>query len=202
MDQQDDIEINSLTGEFLAGAEEWEGDPRAFSWDRLRLLAQKAAHAYNEGRGPSFHALALDGVAHNEYHFRFLQYSLQAGFDPFRLASSGTGSLPGPVINHEDLAEASLANPWSEQMRNLLFEEARRRFPQLTTADGAAGRVTEDELRIIGACAASIPRELLERVSADLLSAHPKRTSKQKVNATEGYLSPAEVAAESGVPIS
>ncbi|GAB3541469.1 hypothetical protein GCM10027343_11990 [Noviherbaspirillum agri] len=198
MNRHDDADINWLTGEFLAYAEEWEGNPQSFSWNKLKSLAEKGATAYNEGSGPSFHALALDGVAHGELHFRFLEYSLLSGFDPFKLTRSGTGSVPGPVINHEDLAEASLANAWSERMRDLLFGEARKRFEVRNTADGSNDAVSAEARRIIEACAPSIPLDLLKRMSPGMVSAHPTRVVRQPVNAVEGYLSSAEVVAENG----
>lgn len=55
-------QINVLIGKFMDLLDQWENAPHAFNWDELQVLAQDGAQAYNEGDGPSFHALALDGV--------------------------------------------------------------------------------------------------------------------------------------------
>lgn len=49
-------DINWLMGEFFALSEQFDREGHAFNWDALRSLAQRGAHAYNEGSGPSFHA--------------------------------------------------------------------------------------------------------------------------------------------------
>jgi hypothetical protein len=195
MNQHDGIDINWLLGEFFALEEEWKEDPLAFTWDKLRTLAWTGARAYNEGRGPSFHALAIDGMIHNEFHYRFLLYSIEAGFDPFKLTCAGTGPSSS-VISHDDLAEASLANPWSARMRELLFEEASKRFPLQDVENAPEDVVGEAGIRTIEACAPSIPVALLERVSPELVSYHPRKADGHKINAVEAYLSVAEVAAE------
>ncbi|MGE5622955.1 MAG: hypothetical protein ACM3WS_07370, partial [Bacillota bacterium] len=100
MTRHDPDEINRLIGEFTDLQEEWEKDPDAFDWSRLQALAYKGAHAYNEGYGPSFHALALDGVRHTEFHERLLTHLLHAGFDPFKLARTGSETAEIPVIDH------------------------------------------------------------------------------------------------------
>jgi hypothetical protein len=110
-------QINLLIGGFMDLLEEWEKAPHSFVWEKLQALAQAGAHAYNEGAGPSFHMLALDGVPHGEFHERFLNDSLKAGFDPFKLAKTGNGKTMTPVLSHSSLAEAARGNPASARMQ-------------------------------------------------------------------------------------
>lgn len=187
-------EINHLIGEFTDLQERWERDPHAFDWTRLQELARKGAHAYNENAGPSFHALALDGVPHREFHERFLADSLHAGFDPFKLAQTGTGTAPVPVIDHAGLAEAALSNPCSARMRASLMEEALARFTPLVREirEGKSASASW-WFGVVEACAESIPLQLLEQIAPELARPHHGETRRQAVDPVEGYLSTAEV---------
>ncbi|MGH8809127.1 MAG: hypothetical protein ACREX0_14740, partial [Noviherbaspirillum sp.] len=131
MSRNGTTDINRLIGEFMDLQEQWERDAEAFDWNALQALAQEGASAYNEGAGPSFHTLALDGVQHGEFHERFLAYSLDAGFDPFKLAKTGLGNAVIPVLGHSDLADAAATNPSSARMRASLMEIAQARFGPL-----------------------------------------------------------------------
>lgn len=193
MSQQDPFEINQLIGRFMDLQEEWERDPEAFDWGALQALAQQGVHAYNEGAGPSFHALALDGVEHKEFHECFLGYLLQAGFDPFKLTRAGTGTPPLPVLDHASLAEAALSNPSSARMHASLMEEARKRFGKLAD-DIRSGKMQlqDDMLRRVEVCAESFPLDLLQAIAPELARPHHGETRRQVVDPVEGYLSPAE----------
>lgn len=187
----DPDEINRLIGEFTDLQEQWENDPDAFDWAQLQALAIKGAHAYNEGYGPSFHALALDGVQHTELHERFLNHSLHAGFDPFKLARAGSQAPELPVIDHASLADAAFWNPCAARMRALLMEVARTRFAPLAEEVGASG-AAHPLFMTLEACAKSIPLDLLEQISPELAREHHGTGAPQTVDPVEGYLSPAE----------
>lgn len=120
-------DINRLIGIFLDLHEQWEAAPASFDWAALAALATAGAHEYNEGRGPSFHILCLDGMEHDEFHARFLDDSLAAGFDPFKLVRSSAGSAMTPVFSHDSLASAAARNPWSARMATRLQQVARER---------------------------------------------------------------------------
>jgi len=121
-------EINQLIGQFLDLHEVWEDDHERFDWNKLSALAVAGATAYNEGNGPSFQILAIDGMHHDEFHARFLTASLEAGFDPFHLVPSSSGRGVATVFGHESLAEAAGKNTWSAQMLTAIQNLGRRRF--------------------------------------------------------------------------
>jgi hypothetical protein len=108
--------INRLVGEFMSLYEEWEEDAPRFAWERLQSLAKEGALAYNEGYGPSFHILVFDGYPHGEFHERLLRYLLDAGFDPFKMVSTGSGERQIPVFGHEGLEAAAQENATSARM--------------------------------------------------------------------------------------
>lgn len=196
MHDQDPDEINRLAAEFLTMLENWENKPDAFDWTSLQALAQRGAQAYNEGAGPSFHSVALDGMEHSLFHERFLGFLLDAGFDPFRLANPGSGRPGMPVIDHAGLAEAAASNSCSARMHAALMDAARRRFAPLLDGNG----VTDNpQLQAAEACAESIPADLLERL-APQLGARRSSGRRSTVNPLEGYLSSAETAAEDSRP--
>jgi hypothetical protein len=112
--------INRLVGEFMTLYELWEDDPARFAWEPLRALANEGALAYNEGLGPSFHILTFDGYPHGEFHERFLGYLLDAGFDPFKMVPSTSGTKLVPVFGHAGLAEAARENAFSARMQDAL----------------------------------------------------------------------------------
>lgn len=198
MNQPDPNEINRLIGRFTDLQETWESDPQTFDWSALQALAREGAHAYNEEAGPSFHALAIDGVQHSEFHERFLAYSLQAGFDPFKLARAGFGMPEIPVIDHASLADEALSNPSSVRMRAALMEAARPRFEPLAQ-DIQKGQSTSSLwlFRVAEACADSIPLDLLEQIAPELAKPHRGEVKKQAVDPVEGYLSTAEMIIDS-----
>lgn len=198
MGQFDPNKINRLIGGFTDLQEQWENDPAAFDWTSLQALAQEGASAYNEGTGPSFHALALDGVIHGEFHERFLAFSLEAGFDPFKLVRAGSGGTELPVLDHSDLADASLSNPSSARMRTTLMELARARFTPLAQEIQAGKQATSPwSFRVMEACAESIPVDILEQISPELAKSHHDQKRKQSVDPIEGYLTSAELIIES-----
>lgn len=196
MDRTATDDINRLIGTFTDLQETWETDPGHFDWKRLEALAQDGAQAYNEGAGPSFHALALDGVDHTAFHERFLDFLLKTGFDPFRLARPGTGVAPVPVIDHASLREAADINPSSARIRSALMELARERFA--AAAEEAAGGLAPETMQAVAACAESIPSDLLERIAPELTSPRRPIARSRSADAVEGYLSPAEIIVESG----
>lgn len=199
MHTHDPDEINRLIGEFVDLQEQWESEPDGFDWNRLQALAQRGAHAYNEGSGPSFHALALDGVQHSVFHERFLGYALQAGFDPFKLVRPGSGVTEIPVIDHASLAEATLSNPSSARMHASLMELARARFTPLTQeAQSGTQQLSAESFHLIEACAESIPLDLLEQIAPELAKPHRGEGRQQAVDPVEGYLSSAEIIVETG----
>jgi hypothetical protein len=195
MSQNGAIEINGLISEFMDLQEQWARDPSAFDWKTLQALAQKGASAYNEGNGPSFHMLALDGVRHSEFHERFLAYSLEAGFDPFKLARAGSGNVLIPVLGHSGLAEAANMNPSSAQMRASLMEIAQKRFGPLAQ-EGGEGTQDPNLIRTIEACAESIPLDLLAKFVPELAKSHTWATGRDSLEAVEGMLSDAELIAD------
>ena len=196
MTDHDPDEVNRLIGEFTDLQEMWENQPDIFDWSRLEALAKNGAQAYNEGAGPSFHALALDGVEHSEFHERFLVCLLKAGFDPFKLARPGTGAAPIPVIDHASLADAALSNPSSARMRASLMEIARERFAPVANDVHTNGSISPDVFEVVEACAESIPLDMLERMAPELARPHRGETRRQSVDPVEGYLSSAEVIVE------
>jgi hypothetical protein len=193
----DPNEINRLIGEFMDLQEAWEQDPGRFEWESLRALAYNGAQAYNDSSGPSFHSLVLDGVEHNPLHERFLEASIEAGFDPFRLTHAGTHGAPLPVIDHADLALTARANPSSARMRTMLMDLARARFSALAQSS-ATGTPAPDAalMQIVIACAESIPLDILERIAPDLAASQRRSLPPQRVDPVEGYLSAAEVRAD------
>src|SRR5476649_762268 len=128
MTMQKPNEINQLIGQFLELQEQWEDDPEHFDWAALKALAIAGAGAYNEGNGPSFQILAIDGMHHGEFHARFLDYSLDAGFDPYKLVPAASGRGVVAVFGHESLAQSAQDNPWSAKMLENIQRVARRRF--------------------------------------------------------------------------
>lgn len=190
-------DVNRLIGEFSDLQETWENTPETFEWSRLEMLAQNGAQAYNEGFGPSFHALALDGIEHTVFHERFLGFLLKAGFDPFRLAHAGTGDALVPVMDHAGLAETALSNPSSARMRAALMEIALDRFTPVAEEVRIKGETSPDVTKIVEACAESIPPDLLARIAPELARPHRGETRQQFVDPVEGYLSPAEIMVES-----
>ena len=197
MSSRDPDAVTRLIGEFSDLLEAWEEHRETFDWTKLEVLARNGVHADNEGAGPSFHALALDGVQHTEFHERFLSHLLEAGFDPFKLARPGSGVAPVPVINHASLADAAFSNPSSARMRAALMELARERFAVLAEEIQKNGRISPDAYEVVEACAESIPLDLLERIAPELARPHRGETRKDSVDPIEGYLSAAEVIAES-----
>ncbi|HYC42367.1 MAG TPA: hypothetical protein VEB70_05215 [Noviherbaspirillum sp.] len=189
-------DVNRLIGAFTDLQETWEKDPGQFDWKQLEALAQDGAQAYNEDAGPSFHALALDGVEHTAFHERFFDFLLKAGFDPFRLTRPGTGVAPIPVIDHASLSEAADVNPSSARMRAILMELARERFSAVA-AEPPDGRSAET-MQAVSTCAESIPSDLLERIAPELISPRRPFAGGRSGDAVEGYLSQAEVIVESG----
>jgi hypothetical protein len=162
------MNINQMIGEFISLQEQWEEDPERFDWSALQALAQHGALAYNEGAGPSFHSLMLDGPTHGEFHERFLAYSLASGFDPFKQVRMNSGSRAMPVISHESLAAAALENPYSARMRTALMEVARQRF----SAQGFAATMPEEDLAsLIKNSHESIPHEILAQLAPSLAAA-------------------------------
>lgn len=198
MRSRDPDEINRLIGEFTDLQEEWERDPETFDWARLQELAQKGAQAYNEGSGPSFHALAIDGVPHGTFHERFLTYSVKAGFDPFKLVSPGSVAATIPAIDHASLAEAAMSNPVSARMRAFLMELAQARFAPLAQQSQESKLDAAHWLPVIEACVESMPYDLLAEIAPELAKSHHGNTRHQAVDPVEGYLSIAEVIAEYG----
>jgi len=197
MNAHDPDHINRLIGELMDLQEQWANDPANFDWKRLQTLAYRGANAYNEGAGPSFHALALDAVEHGEFHEQFLAYSLQAGFDPFKLSRIGSVTSEVPVIDHENLAEAAQWNPSSARMRAMLMQLARERFEPLVGEMRSTNPVYAHRMfRVVEACAESFPADLLEQLAPELAGPHHGEARMQMVDPVEGYLSTAEAIIE------
>ena len=198
MNHHDPDMINRLIGTFTDLQERWEHAPESFDWASLQALAAQGAQAYNDGAGPSFHALALDGVPHSEFHERFLAHSLQAGFDAFKLAHPGSGVVTLPVIDHASLAEAALSNPSSARMRASLMELARARFaPLVRDVQNGTPATACPWYDMVDACAESIPQDLLEQLAPELARPHRGEKRENGVDPIEGYLTDAETIVES-----
>lgn len=174
MTTQKPNEINQLIGQFLDLQEEWEDFPEDFNWAALKALATAGANAYNEGNGPSFQILAMDGMQHGEFHLRFLEYSLEAGFDPFKLVRAGSAQAAMPVFGHESLEHAAKHNHWSGKMQARLRNLARIRFDSAIELEGA-GSPGADLARTIEYCRDSIPDDVFETLSNALLVAESAR---------------------------
>jgi len=156
-------EINQLIGRFLELQEQWEDAPDHFHWDALKALAAAGANAYNEGNGPSFQILTIDGMRHGEFHAKFLEYSLQAGFDPFKLVPSASGRGVVAVFGHEALAAAAQDNPCSARMLASLHSLARRRFE----AELMSPTYSRADLeRTLLYCRDSIPTDVFEKLTS------------------------------------
>lgn len=197
MVQQAHPDINRLIGVFMDLQETWERDRDALDWEAFETLAREGANAYNEGAGPSFHSLALDGVQHSEFHARFLGSLLNAGFDPFMLVSAGSGRNAVPVIDHADLAQAAGWNPSSAQMRSSLMTLARTRFePLLQAVESGDASAAFALLDAVKACAESVPDDLLRRIVPELVPPQRKSARRENINPVEAYLSPAEMDVE------
>lgn len=194
MPQPDSQSINNLVGEFMDLQEAWENDPGGFDWSKLDAIVQQGAQAYNEGNGPSFHSLALDGVRHSIFHERFLSALLAAGFDPFKLASAGSEGEPIPVIDHAVLAESAELNASSARMRDALMERARQVFEPLAQ-EAEAGRdpSTHPLFAQLRACAESVPVDLMQRIAPELAGDGGRPPAH---GIKEGYLTAAEIQAE------
>lgn len=162
MNMQAPNDINRLMGLFLDLQEQWEDRPENFSWEVLRELASEGAQAYNEGLGPSFQILAIDGMQHGDFHARFLDYSLDAGFDPFKLVRAASGRGVVAVFGHETLAAAAAHNSWSADMHARLQNLARTRF-DAELEDAAHSK--EDWERTIALFGDSFPADLLGKLS-------------------------------------
>jgi hypothetical protein len=185
--------INRLIGRFTDLQEAWERDPHGFDWSHLQALAREGAQAYNESTGPSFHALAIDGIAHTPFHERFLIESLQAGFDPFKLVPAGDDAPALPVIDHAGLAEEAHSNSSSARMHAELMDVARARFePVVLEMQDKNVDPPAWLMEVAEACAESIPADLLAQIAPEL-SPPPGAMKKRRVNALEAYLSAAEM---------
>ena len=196
MTRQDADEINRLVGEFMDLQEAWERDEEGFDWNALQALAQRGAHAYNDDAGPSFAALAIDGMRHNALHERFLGFLLDAGFDPFRVSSNGSDGDAIPVIDHATLAEAAAFNPSSARMRSTLMELARERFAPLAEEAASGAEASASPLfATLKACAESVPNDLLQRLAPAL--ARQDGDGEHAAGPSDGYLTAAESQAES-----
>lgn len=163
MNMQPPNDINRLMGLFLDLQEQWEDVPENFNWEALRKLAVEGAHAYNEGFGHSFQILGIDAMQHGEFHSRFLDFSLDAGFDPFKLVSASSGRGVVGVFGHEALAAAAPQNIWSAKMHTRLQNLARTR---LDMGFEATAHPNDDINQIIAICGASIPPDVLLKLSA------------------------------------
>ncbi len=204
MAQHHPDEINRLITEFMDMQEAWNQDQERFDWDALQALAQRGALAYNEGTGPSFPSLALDGMRHSELHERFLAFLLEAGFDPFRTASTGDALDAVPVIDHASLAEAAETNPSSARMRATLMGLARERFEPLAREVESGREPSSLPLYdVVKACAESVPDELMRRIAPELANRDDTVNDLDEGAAQhpgDGYLSPAEAQAENRLP--
>jgi len=176
MDQTDPNFINSLIARFMQLHEAWQSDPAGADWASLQALGREGARAYNENGGPSFHALVLDGVQHGEFHERFLAYSLDAGFDPFKVEKGASDAAWLPVIDHANLAEAATSNPSSARMHESLRRLAGERFePLAQQVEQGAAKFELPLFWAAEACAESIPKELLMRIEPSLVAAGRQR---------------------------
>ncbi|TFW09887.1 hypothetical protein E4K72_03700 [Oxalobacteraceae bacterium OM1] len=201
MTQSHTADVNALVARFTELQERWEGNPDQFSWEALQELASAGAHAYNDEAGPSFHALVLDGVPHTAFHERFVRFSLDAGFDPFRLGTAGaTQSTVRALLDHAALAQAAASNPASARMHAMFLEQARQRFgPMVEQARAGNADAMESLQPVFTACAESIPSELLAVVVPELARAHGGGAG-GPFPGEEGYLSAAESAIDSARP--
>ena len=161
--------INQLLGQYLNLQDQWMDSPENFNWEALKVLATVGAHFYNEGNGLSFQILATDGMEHGEFHLRFLEYSLAAGFDPFKLVRRGSGDTLAPVFAHESLANVAEHNPWSARMQACLHNVARERFGMGDSGDVV--NVGVDLAMVVACCRDSIPDDVFAKLANGLLAA-------------------------------
>ncbi|HEV2611361.1 MAG TPA: hypothetical protein VGU61_13920 [Noviherbaspirillum sp.] len=204
MAQHHPDEINRLITEFMDMQEAWNQDQERFDWGALEALAQRGAHAYNEGTGPSFPSLALDGMRHSELHERFLASLLQAGFDPFKTTSTGDAVDAVPVIDHASLAEAAETNPTSARMRATLMDLARERFePLARDVESGQDPSSLPLYEVVKACAESVPDELMRRIAPELASRDDSGNGLEEdapQRPGDGFLSSAEAQVENRLP--
>lgn len=153
-------DTNILIGRYMNLQEGWEDNPDRTDWAAVDAVAREGALAYNDGAGHSFHYLMLDGMSHTPFHERFLQSSLDAGFDPFTLTSIGQGASPTPVLDHDTLAEAAKENASSAAMQEMIRQFARKRFD----SEKWAALPADQRQRILATGADSIPADLLEEL--------------------------------------
>jgi hypothetical protein len=159
----------------------------------LHALAREGASAYNNQAGPAFHALALDGMQHNEFHERFLGYSLDAGFDPFKVGKGASADAWFPVIDHQTLEEAARGNPFSTRMHERLKEIASLRFePLAKDIEQGADKFSHPMFRAAEACTESIPVGLLARIAPELVSHSTEIPGSGRPDTEETFLSTAE----------
>ena len=169
MSTQKYSDINQLLGRFFDLQDQWTESPEHFDWEALKVLAAAGADFYNEGNGLSFQILATDGIDHGEFHLRFLEYSLEAGFDPFKLVRRGSGDAVAPAFAHESLADAAERNPWSARMQARLREAARERFG--SSERGSARGFGSDLALTVAYCRDSIPDDIAEKLADVTLAA-------------------------------
>lgn len=201
MSQSHTADVNALVTRFTDLQEQWEREPDHFQWDALQELARAGAHAYNDGAGPSFHALVLDGVPHSEFHENFVRFSMEAGFDPFRVGSAGASqNAMRALLDHAALAQAAAGNPASARLHAMFLEHAQQRYaPMVEQVRGGNADVAAQLRPVFTASAESIPRELLAAVVPELARSHDGGTRGQ-FPGEEGYLSAPESIIDSARP--
>jgi hypothetical protein len=193
--------ITELIMRFTQLQEQWQSDPNAFEWSKLDALAREGASAYNDQAGPAFHALALDGVLHSEFHERFLGYALEAGFDPFKVEKGASDDAWFPVIDHQTLEAAARSNPVSARMHERLKEIAKLRFePLAKDIEQGADKFSHPMFRAAEACAESIPAELLARIAPELVRHSTATFGSGRPDTEESFLSTAEQIIDSRTP--
>lgn len=135
-------DVEPLLIEWRELKDAWERSPAGADWQRLRLLAERSAVIRERGSGETLARKAMSLEEPDVFHEKFLEYLIEAGFDPF----DAEGQPGGAPLDHGLLlSQSSQGNESSRRMKARCDQLARVKFAPLTR--GAVGRrVSEQEL--------------------------------------------------------
>lgn len=133
-------DIEPLMSEWLRLKGHWQASPGKADWQGLRALARQAALTRGRETGEAMPRRAFGG-APDVFDEKFLEYLIEAGFDPFETR----GERSAAALDHAALLAASeRGNESARRMRALCDRAARLKFSPLFGA--RARRVSSAEL--------------------------------------------------------
>lgn len=182
-------DIEPLMSEWgrLKGA--WRACPRRADWQGLRSLAERAAVTRERETGLAMPCQALRRGEPDVFDEKFLEYLIEAGFDPFEALSDRPLALP---LDHAALIAATeRGNESARRMRALCDRAARVKFDALLGGPGAR-RISEAELgglrRAWEAFNAILPQDLRSRGRCDWPALRSDRRQQRPGRARLGAL--------------